>query len=196
MDVLIFSDSGDPLRCHSMLPSCYSGVKYAPMSLHKSLFAAGICFPPVQTDANFSRQQHTMLSGWILTFFRTIIVHTFLKNKCSCFCASNTYIVVDEISHTVICLFSKISSFTLNVHICDSRQLNVCVWLVSNFFTAFGKLVNASHTHWSKVGSLLHTVHLSCVEFCLVSLSLSLSIWWCSDSAVAETGCDAILYCL
>jgi hypothetical protein len=46
---------------------------------------------------------------------------------------------VEGVSCT-ICLFSKIS-FSMNVHICDSSQLNMSMWWVIDFFPAFRKCV-------------------------------------------------------
>jgi hypothetical protein len=54
----------------------------APMSRHRSLFALGICFPPIQIGADV-RQTATCSASWSdVSIFETDSAHTFLNSNC------------------------------------------------------------------------------------------------------------------
>jgi hypothetical protein len=60
----------------------------------------------------------------------------------------------------------------MNVHICDSCQLNISMWWIIDFFTAFRKPVCTSHRYWYVAEVILHTLHLVLVEFQPISLEI------------------------
>jgi hypothetical protein len=138
----------------------------------------------------------TCCAFWsIINVFGSQQAFTFFNSKCSWIIVSTLpllMLLLDAVSHTVICLFSKLAFH----HVKCSHHLQLlaeCEHTVgSRLPHGLQKTYYASCRYMHMTGSLLHRVHLTYGDFLLVSPSLAPGIWWYRTLGVTRS--DAILY--